>query len=58
MNINSLKKISYIKDIVKKKKIEILISDYYHLDIKMKKRDEKINTLIVIDDFTHKETQL
>lgn len=56
LNINSLKKISHIKDIVKKKKIEILISDYYHLDTKMKGEiKKKIKTLIVIDDFTHKK---
>ena len=29
LNINSLKKISCIKDILKKEKIEVFISDYY-----------------------------
>ena len=56
LNINSLKKISCIKDILKKEKIEVFISDYYHLDVKKKKEIKKmVKTFIVIDDFTHKK---
>ena len=56
VNINSLKKNSCIKDILKKEKIEVLIADYYHLDAKKKREIKKmVKTFIVIDDFTHKK---
>ena len=56
LNIQNLKKISYIRNSIKKKKIDVLISDYYLFDEKKKKKiKELVKTFVVIDDFTHKK---
>lgn len=56
LNVNSLKKYSNIEKVLKKTNLDILISDYYGLVAREKKKiKNNVKTFIVIDDFTHKK---
>ncbi len=55
-NVNSLKKYSNIKKALKKINLDVLISDYYGIKEKEKKKiKQNVKTFIVIDDFTNKK---
>jgi UDP-2,4-diacetamido-2,4,6-trideoxy-beta-L-altropyranose hydrolase len=56
IQIASLKKIALIKKIVKKKKLNVFISDYYGFSEKNKKEiRENVNSFVVIDDHINKK---
>jgi UDP-2,4-diacetamido-2,4,6-trideoxy-beta-L-altropyranose hydrolase len=56
IQVSSLKKISIIKNLIKKIKLDIFISDYYDLSEKNKKEIKKnINCFVVIDDHINKK---
>lgn len=56
IRIASLKKINLIKKFIKKKKLDVFISDYYDLSEKNKKEiRNNVNSFVVIDDHINKK---